>query len=622
MRKVLTTTAAALALSGGGAEAQSLIDVCTGLSVNLPVLNQLTGGVYPLVSDLNLIFDQLSGKNISATVLDADGNVVSLPSGNCKITTNGVAVEAPGGIAIGGGQVRSLGSRDGTLPGAPEVNSIAIGNGAQTGTALHGTALGTKAGVNSNGGVALGSGALAERAGLNGAAEAFSGTSVGSTQGAVSVGTTGAERQITNLAGGTQDTDAVNLRQLRAVGDSLAGSLGGGASFDEQGTFTLPRFVVDGQTYDTVSAAIAALDASGSTGTGGGSITPGGTTIAAGDGAVASGASSTALGAGASATSAGGVALGSGAVADRAGMAGATEAFSGTAVASTQGAVSVGAAGAERQITNVAGGTQDTDAVNVRQVRAVGDSLAGSLGGGAGFDAQGNFTGPSYVVRGASFRDVGSALIALDLAGSAVASDDSSNAGPAVASGADSAAVGNGAVASGDGSTALGNRASAAGAGSTALGAGAAATRPGQVAIGTGISTYTLPGLATPASRAAQRGPTQVVTTDAYGNLASIPVDLLGLEQQVHGLARDVHELRRETRQGIAAAMAMVAAPMPTQPGRTSWSGHTATYRGQWAAGISVAHRLNLAVPVAVHAGVSLAGDGFGGARVGLSGEF
>jgi autotransporter adhesin len=40
---------------------------------------------------------------------------------------------------------------------------------------------------------------------------------VGSTQGAVSVGSAGNERQITNVAGGTQATDAVNVRQLQAV---------------------------------------------------------------------------------------------------------------------------------------------------------------------------------------------------------------------------------------------------------------------------------------------------------------------------------------------------------------------------------------------------------------------
>jgi autotransporter adhesin len=58
---------------------------------------------------------------------------------------------------------------------------------------------------------------VANRAGMNGQREAVSNVAVSSTQGAVSVGSPGNERQITNVAGGTEDTDAVNVRQLRAV---------------------------------------------------------------------------------------------------------------------------------------------------------------------------------------------------------------------------------------------------------------------------------------------------------------------------------------------------------------------------------------------------------------------
>src|SRR5471030_2787412 len=97
-------------------------------------------------------------------------------------------------------------------------------------------------------------------------------------------------------------------------------------------------------------------------------------TVAIGWHANASQNSGVALGSGSSATTAGGVALGQSSVASRTGMSGTKEKFSNTAVASTQGAVSVGAAGAERQITNVAGGTQATDAVNVRQLQSVSDS--------------------------------------------------------------------------------------------------------------------------------------------------------------------------------------------------------------------------------------------------------
>ncbi|MFG6176269.1 YadA-like family protein, partial [Halomonas sp. THAF12] len=81
----------------------------------------------------------------------------------------------------------------------------------------HSVAAGDGAVAESEGGVALGAGSQATREGMNGAEEAFSGESVASTQGAVSVGSEGGERQITNVAGGTEATDAVNVRQLEAV---------------------------------------------------------------------------------------------------------------------------------------------------------------------------------------------------------------------------------------------------------------------------------------------------------------------------------------------------------------------------------------------------------------------
>ncbi|OEZ31728.1 YadA family autotransporter adhesin [Variovorax boronicumulans] len=93
--------------------------------------------------------------------------------------------------------------------------------------------------------------------------------------------------------------------------------------------------------------------------------------VAVGRQSTASAASAVAIGTGATASAINGVALGAGATADRAGMNGQQERFSNIAVGSTQGAVSVGSAGGERQITNVAGGTQATDAVNVRQLQAV-----------------------------------------------------------------------------------------------------------------------------------------------------------------------------------------------------------------------------------------------------------
>lgn len=321
-------------------------------------------------------------------------------------------------------------------------------------------------------------------------------------------------------------------------------------------------------------------------------------------------------------SAAGGIALGAGSVALRAGLAGGAEAFSGTVVASTQGALSIGSAGNERQITNVAGGTQDTDAVNLRQLRSVANSAASALGGGAGFDVNGSFTGPNYALRGGIYTTVGAALTALDQQSGVIAGNNSSGYALASAAGADAMAAGYGARADGVRATAIGTQAQASGEESVAIGAGAVATRPRQVAIGTAASTYSLPGLTSGASRAAQSGPTQVVTTDAAGNLAALPIDLAGLDQRIDGVAAYAREGRREARQGVAAAMAMTAAAMPSRPGKTSWSGNTATYKGEWAAGFAVAHRLDVAIPVAINAGISLTGNSFGGARMGLSGEF
>lgn len=93
----------------------------------------------------------------------------------------------------------------------------AFGDNAVALTPQQGTALGNAANVTANRGVALGASSQATRAGMNGATEKYSNVAVTSTEGAVSVGSAGNERQITNVAGGTADTDAVNVRQLDAA---------------------------------------------------------------------------------------------------------------------------------------------------------------------------------------------------------------------------------------------------------------------------------------------------------------------------------------------------------------------------------------------------------------------
>ncbi|WP_438820142.1 YadA-like family protein [Burkholderia lata] len=100
-----------------------------------------------------------------------------------------------------------------------------------------------------------------------------------------------------------------------------------------------------------------------------------------------------AIGRQANVTSAGqnAVALGAGSVADR------------------LNSISVGSAGAERQVIYVARGTSNTDAVNVSQLR---DAIA-AFGGNASVDANGSIVNPTYTINGTQYRTVGQALDAL-----------------------------------------------------------------------------------------------------------------------------------------------------------------------------------------------------------------
>ena len=147
--------------------------------------------------------------------------------------------------------------------------------------------------------------------------------------------------------------------------------------------------------------------------------------------------------------------------------------------------------------------------------------------------------------------------------------------------------------------------------------------------VGNAGNAYTLPGLAT-------RGRTRLVTVDAGGNLGSLPLfassgggggldtfEAIGqMNARIDGLSAFAVKARRESLQGVAAAMAMTAAPMPSAPGRTSWTANLATYKGQKGAGFSVAHRLDTAIPVALTAGYAYGGDDSHGVRVGVAGEF
>ena len=94
------------------------------------------------------------------------------------------------------------------------------------------------------------------------------------------------------------------------------------------------------------------------------------------------------------------------------------------------------------------------------------------------------------------------------------------------------------------------------------------------------------------------------------------------LEGRVDDLFDLAQHERKQNRRGIAAAMAMADAPMPSAPGKTSYAAKSSTFRGEFAMSASLTHRLGTQSPFAVTAGVSHAGGKNTGATVGFAGEF
>ena len=304
----------------------------------------------------------------------------------------------------------------GTAAKASSNNATAIGNGAEV-TGENSMALGAGAKISSNNSIALGAGTEFNGPLVNTYA-AFTNEINPAEAGVVAVGNTSTPRRIVNVAGGQNDNDAATIKQLRYVNNNLAMTIAGPTytGYEANGsTYKAPDFNIKNSTYHTVKEAVEAAqtnffsakgtsadanyDNKGATGTN--ATAAGVRASAAGNFGTALGAKatatsdkSTALGYNAKVTEDYGVALGSNSVANTAaGIAGYDvsaadnrankyTALTGNVATSTLGAVSVGqstSVGNEtRQITNLAAGTKDTDAVNVAQLRNVNLKIAGN----------------------------------------------------------------------------------------------------------------------------------------------------------------------------------------------------------------------------------------------------
>ena len=158
---------------------------------------------------------------------------------------------------------------------------------------------------------------------------------------------------------------------------------------------------------------------------------------------------------------------------------------------------------------------------------AIGLTAIASETNAAAFGASAQATEVASLALGNSAAATSLNAIAVGNASSASANNAAAFGSGAAASGTNATAVGYLASASGANSSAFGNGASASFANSAAFGAGATTTRANQQVFGTVNNTITAPGITSDASRAAQSGPVEFVTTDAAGNLASDGGDII-----------------------------------------------------------------------------------------------
>ncbi|EBY1392551.1 hypothetical protein DUW06_20060 [Salmonella enterica subsp. enterica serovar Wagenia] len=208
--------------------------------------------------------------------------------------------------------------------------------------AINGIAIGSNARANHANSIAMGNGSQTTR----GAQTDYTAYNMDAPQNSVgefSVGSEDGQRQITNVAAGSADTDAVNVSQLK-VTDS--------------------RVAANTESINNLNTQVSSLDTrvTNIENSVGDIVTTGSTkyfkTNTDGADANAQGADSVAIGSGSIAAAENSVALGTNSVADEANT------------------VSVGSSTQQRRITNVAAGVNNTDAVNVAQLKA---SEAGSV---------------------------------------------------------------------------------------------------------------------------------------------------------------------------------------------------------------------------------------------------
>ncbi len=261
-----------------------------------------------------------------------------------------------------------------------------------------------------------------------------SGLTIAGGPSVTTAGINAGNQKITNVAAGTNATDAVNVSQLGAIttaantktdalGISTAGNLGGGAVYNPvTGAVSSPIYSVNGTNVNNVGDAITALDKGWtlqSNGANAGAVKAGDTV----DIGTVAGESNLKV------TKTGNkiqYGLNRDLNVDSVTAGNSKLDTTGLTIAGGPSVTKSGIDAASQKITNVAAGTvsaTSTDAVNGSQLHTLdsrvtknGDSIANIFGGDAKANPDGSISNPTYNVAGTSANNVGDALTALDKA--------------------------------------------------------------------------------------------------------------------------------------------------------------------------------------------------------------
>ncbi|MFM0054931.1 YadA-like family protein [Paraburkholderia phytofirmans] len=197
---------------------------------------------------------------VGAMAIDDNALAIGTSSGAARVNTTavgaGAAALASNVTVVGAGATSNYFAENGVAIGynaaVQNVNALAIGTNVQT-NAANSIAAGSGAFITeaATKAIAFGSGATATAAG----SVALGADSSANRSNTVSVGSATLQRQIANVAAGTQGSDAVTVSQLKG----MAGVLGGGTDVAADGTIAKPVYKVGGRIYNDVGSALAAV---------------------------------------------------------------------------------------------------------------------------------------------------------------------------------------------------------------------------------------------------------------------------------------------------------------------------------------------------------------------------